>query len=200
MELEDATPPLRPEGFRAIDGVASDARLSGRHDCVQRCLDGRRDLLQVVRLADHVANVRSMDDVMRDSTARANLNMVVLTIFDGMALVLAVIGIYGVMGYSVRQRTREIGIRVAVGAEAHQVRARVLRQGMRLALLGVSIGLVSVFALTRVLATFLFGVTPHDAVVFISVPVVLSAAALVGVWLPARRATQIDPVDALRAE
>jgi putative ABC transport system permease protein len=141
-----------------------------------------------------------MDDVMRDSTARANLNMVVLTIFGSMALVLAVIGIYGVIGYSVRQRTREIGIRVALGADAHQVRTMVLRQGMSLALLGVSIGLVSAFGLTRVLATFLFGVTPHDSVVFISVPVVLSAAALVGVWLPARRATQIDPVVALRAE
>src|SRR5262249_10643450 len=127
-------------------------------------------------------------------------NMLLMSIFGGAALFLAAIGIYGLMAYSVQQRTQEIGIRLALGAETGHVRRMVVFQGMRLALVGVLIGVGAAFGLTRVIATLLFGVKERDLVVFIMVPVVLSVVSLVAVWLPARRATWIDPVIALRAE
>jgi ABC-type antimicrobial peptide transport system permease subunit len=126
--------------------------------------------------------------------------MVLLTIFGGAALVLAAIGIYGSMAYSVQQRTHEMGIRLALGAESTQVRNMVVWQGMRVALLGVVIGIAAAFGLTRLLTTFLFGVTAHDPIAFVAVSVVICAVALIGVWLPARRAARVDPVIALRAE
>jgi predicted permease len=122
------------------------------------------------------------------------------SIFGGVALLLAAIGIYGVLSYSVAQRTQEIGVRMALGAEAQSVQHMIVGQGMRIALLGVGLGLVSAFGLTRIIASFLFGVTTRDPLVFVAVPLLLSGVALVGVWLPARRASQIDPAEALRAE
>jgi ABC-type antimicrobial peptide transport system permease subunit len=123
-----------------------------------------------------------------------------MTVFAAAALLLAALGIYGVMANSVQQRTREIGIRVALGAESRDVRTMVVVQGMRTTLIGVVIGMTSAFWLTRVLAGFLFGVTPHDPATFVAVPFLLSAVAVVAVWLPARRATRIDPLAALRSE
>lgn len=147
-----------------------------------------------------VGRIRSMEEVVMQSTARENFNMLLLTIFAGAALLLAAIGIYGLMAYSVEQRTQEIGIRMALGAQTGAVRKMVVFQGMGLALIGVAIGIAAAFALTRLIAGFLFGVKPWDPVVFIFVPVILSAVALLAVWLPARRATCVDPVDALRHE
>ena len=147
-----------------------------------------------------VAHVRSMDEIVVQSTARADFNMVLLTIFGCSALLLAAIGIYGLMAYTVEQRTQEIGIRMALGAESHNVRNMVIVQGMRLALVGVVIGIAASFGLTRLIATFLFGVKSWDPTVFVIVPLVLSAVALFAVWLPARRATLVDPIDALRYE
>ena len=141
-----------------------------------------------------------MDEIVVQSTARADFNMVLLTIFGCSALLLAAIGIYGLMAYSVEQRTQEIGIRMALGAESHNVRNMVIVQGMRLALVGVVIGIAASFGLTRLIATFLFGVKSWDPTVFVIVPLVLSAVALLAVWLPARRATLVDPIDALRYE
>jgi ABC-type antimicrobial peptide transport system permease subunit len=126
--------------------------------------------------------------------------MILLTTFAASALVLAAIGIYGLMASSVQQRTQEIGIRLALGAASHSVRNMVIRQGMGVALVGIAIGVVSAFGLTRLVATFLFGVTARDPVVFVGVPLVLGTVALVGVWLPARRAARVDPVVALRTE
>jgi ABC-type antimicrobial peptide transport system permease subunit len=126
--------------------------------------------------------------------------MFLLTIFAGSALLLAAIGIYGLMAYSVEQRTQEIGIRLALGADSYRVRNMVILQGMTVALAGVAIGLASAFGLTRVIAGLLYGVTSRDPLVFLTVPVLLSAVALVGVWLPARRAARVDPVIALRME
>jgi putative ABC transport system permease protein len=146
------------------------------------------------------ANVRSMDEIVSQSTARADFNMSLLTIFGGSALLLAAIGIYGLMAYSVQQRTQEIGIRMALGAGRGDVRNMVVGQGMRLALIGVAIGIGAAFGLTRFLATFLFGVHTWDPLVFVIVPFALSAVALIAVWLPARRATRIDPLTALRYE
>jgi putative ABC transport system permease protein len=147
-----------------------------------------------------VAPPRTMDEVLARSTARSDFNMILLTTFAAAALLLAAIGIYGLMAYSIQQRTQEIGIRMALGAGAHTVRNMVVRQGMSVALAGVAIGLASAFGLTRVIASFLFGVTARDPLVFVGVPLLLSAVALAGVWLPARRAARVDPVVALRAE
>ena len=147
-----------------------------------------------------VAHIRSMDEVVAQSTARADFNMLLLTIFGCSALLLAAIGIYGLMAYSVAQRTQEIGIRMALGAEAPAVRNLVVRQGMGLVLLGIAIGVAAAFGLTRLLTAFLFGVKSLDPMTFIAVPILLAAVALLAVWMPARRATRIDPLAALRYE
>jgi putative ABC transport system permease protein len=147
-----------------------------------------------------VARIKSMEEIVVQSTARSDFNMLLLTVFGCAALLLAAIGVYGLMAYSVEQRTQEIGIRLALGAELGQVRNMVIGQGMRLAIAGVAIGMASAFALSRLIETLLFGVTARDPVVFIAVPAILTAVALVAVWLPALRATRIDPIDALRCE
>ena len=130
------------------------------------------------------------------------MNSKACAIFGAVArnVLLAVIGIYGLTAYSVQQRTQEIGIRLALGAAPPTVRNMILGQGLGTALAGVGIGLVTAFALARVLASFLFGVTARDPVVFLTVPVLLTVVALIGVWLPARRAASVDPVIALRTE
>lgn len=141
-----------------------------------------------------------MDEIVVQSTARQDFNMLLLTVFGCAALLLAAIGVYGLMSYSVEQRTQEIGIRLALGAESSQVRTMVLVQGMSLAVVGVVIGTASAFGLSRLIESLLFGVTARDPMVFVAVPAVLSAVALAAVWLPALRATRINPSDALRYE
>ena len=147
-----------------------------------------------------VANVRSMDEIVALSVSRQKFNMWVMTVFGACALLLAAIGIYGLMAYSVEQRTQEIGIRLALGAQTSQVRRMVVRQGMMLALAGVVIGLAAAFGLARLITAFLFGVTATDPLVFAGVPLLLTAVALLAVWLPARRASAVDPLIALRYE
>ncbi|PYU96325.1 MAG: hypothetical protein DMG08_02545 [Acidobacteria bacterium] len=147
-----------------------------------------------------VSNVRTMNEIVSISTSRQRFNMVLMTIFGGSALLLAAIGIYGLMAYSVQQRSQEIGIRMALGAEPGGVRKMVVFQGMRLTLVGVVIGIASAFGLTRFISTFLFGVQARDPMVFVGIPILLSLVALVAVWLPARRASRVDPVIALRYE
>lgn len=147
-----------------------------------------------------VSDIRSMNEVIARSTSRQRFNMLLMTIFAGVALGLAAIGIYGLMAYSVQQRTQEIGIRLALGAETADVRRMIVSQGMVLATIGIAVGLAAAFGLTRLLATFLYGVKERDLLVFLSVPVALALVALVAVWFPARRATGIDPLVALRYE
>ena len=147
-----------------------------------------------------VARVRTMDDVVARSTARERFNMTLLTIFGCAALLLAAIGIYGLMAYAVQQRTQELGIRMALGAAPGQVRNAIVIEGMRLAFAGMVIGEAAAFGLTRFLANFLFGVKTWDPLVFTTVPILLVSVALLAVWLPALRATRIDPVTALRCE
>ena len=147
-----------------------------------------------------VANVRSMDEIVALSVSRQKFNMWVMSVFGGCALLLAAIGIYGLMAYSVEQRTQEIGIRLALGAQASQVRRMVVTQGMGLALAGIGLGLAGAFGLAQLITSFLFGVTAKDPLVFAGVPILLGAVALIAVWLPARRASQVDPLTALRYE
>ncbi|MDP7340398.1 MAG: FtsX-like permease family protein, partial [Vicinamibacterales bacterium] len=134
------------------------------------------------------------------SISRQRFNMWLMTVFGAAALLLAAIGIYGLMAYSVEQRTQEIGIRLALGAETGQVWKMVVMQGMRLVTVGVVVGLASAFGLSRLVASLLFGVETSDPVTFVSVPVVLTLVAMVAVMLPAGRASRVDPNLALRCE
>ena len=147
-----------------------------------------------------VTDVESMDAIVSTSVSRQRFNMWVMSVFGGCALLLAAIGIYGLMAYSVEQRTQEIGIRMALGAQAAQVRRMVIGQGMALALTGIVIGLAGAFGLARFITTFLFGVTAKDPAVFTAVPLILAVVSLIAVWLPARRASNVDPLTALRYE
>jgi predicted permease len=147
-----------------------------------------------------VSEVRSMDEIVALSVSRQRFNMWVMSVFGGCALLLAAIGIYGLMAYSVEQRTQEIGIRMALGAQGAQVKNMVVRQGLLLAAIGIAIGVGTALLLARYITSFLFGVTAHDPLVFGGVPAILALVAFVAVYLPARRASLVDPIIALRAE
>jgi putative ABC transport system permease protein len=147
-----------------------------------------------------VARIKTMDEIVSNATSRQTFNMMLLSIFGAIALLLAAIGIYGLMAYSVQQRTQEIGIRMALGADRATIRKHVVWSGLKLALVGVVLGIAASFGLTRLIASFLFGVKTWDPTAFIAVPVVLSAVAFVAVWLPAMRASRVEPMRALRVE
>lgn len=144
--------------------------------------------------------LRTMEQVGIDSTARQNFAVVLFSVFAGIALLLAVVGIYGVVSYLVGQRTREIGIRMALGAQPGSILRNVLGQGGKMALAGVAVGFGASFGLTRFLSSMLFGVKAIDPLSFVIVLAVLLGIALLACWIPARRATRIDPMVALRHE
>jgi predicted permease len=147
-----------------------------------------------------LASVRTMQEVYDKSVARTSFTLVMLGIAGAMALVLGIIGIYGVMSYTVSQRKREIGIRLALGAQSGDVSRMILRQGTKLALVGVGIGVGAALALTRLMTNLLFGVTAHDPLTFVAVAALLILVVLTACYIPARRATLIDPIVALRYE
>ena len=147
-----------------------------------------------------VAHVRTVDELEVRNTSRQRFNMLLLTVFGGAGLLMAAIGVYGVMSYSVQQRTQELGIRMALGAQASDLRGMVIGQGMTLTLIGVVIGIGGAFWLTRFLASFLFGVKAWDPFVFIATPLLLTVVSLIAIWIPAKRATRVDPMAALRFE
>jgi len=147
-----------------------------------------------------VGRVRTMADIVAQSTARGDFDTWLLTAFGGAALLLAAVGLYGLVAYVGQQRTRELGIRAALGADARMLRNMILRQGLMLAALGILIGTALAHALTRVLTSMLFGVTPHDPTATIAVSLLLIGVALAASWIPARRASRIDPVVTLRCE
>jgi putative ABC transport system permease protein len=147
-----------------------------------------------------IYNPRTMDEIRAESVAPERLNLTLLSLFAGIALVLAIVGIYGVMSYSVTQRTHEIGIRMAIGARPRDVFAMILGHGMKLTIIGVVIGLVLAFVLTRLMETMLFGVAPTDATTYTAISVLLVSVALLACYLPGRRATKVEPTISLRYE
>jgi putative ABC transport system permease protein len=147
-----------------------------------------------------ISGVRTMDELIAQSVGQRRLSMLLLTLFSGMALVLASIGIYGLMSYSVAQRARELGVRIALGADRSDVLRLVLRQGMSLAFTGIAIGVGAAFGLTRLIASQLYGVGAGDPGTFVGMAVLLAGTALAANLIPALRATRVDPAVGLREE
>jgi putative ABC transport system permease protein len=147
-----------------------------------------------------VYSIRSMDQLLGSSLATRRLTLVLLAGLAALALLLAAVGIYGVISYSVRQRTHELGIRMALGAQAGDVLRLILVQGLKLAFIGVAIGLTAALSLTRWMKSLLFEVRPTDPMTFVVIALLLIAVALLACWVPARRATKVDPVVALHCE
>jgi len=147
-----------------------------------------------------LAKVATLMTLVDDSMSQPRFSMLLLACFGLLALLLASIGMYGVISYSVMQRTREIGIRMALGAERRSVFGMVLGEGARLAGLGIAIGLLAALAVTRLMASFLYGVQPTDPLTFLAVSLLMVGITLLACYLPARRATRVDPTVALRYE
>jgi putative ABC transport system permease protein len=159
----------------------------------------RRQVLEVDK-DQPIYNLKLMDELISGSISQQRFAMMLLAVFAGVAMVLAAVGIYGVMSYSVTQRSHEIGIRMALGARRRDVLNLVVTQGLKLVILGVTIGLGGAFALTRVMSSLLFGVSATDPLVFVITSVALTGVALAASFIPARRATRVDPMVALRYE
>ncbi|HYY42012.1 MAG TPA: FtsX-like permease family protein, partial [Pyrinomonadaceae bacterium] len=183
------------------------ARTNASASLLVRTTSDPAALAPVVRRAVHeidntqpVYAVNTMAQILSDSLAAQRLSMLLLSLFAAGALIIAAVGIYGVMSYSVVQRTHELGIRLALGAQPRDVLRLVIRQGMLLALAGVAVGLVGALLLTRVMTTLLYGVHPTDPVTFTAVSLILLTVALTACFIPARRATRVDPLIALRHE
>jgi hypothetical protein len=147
-----------------------------------------------------MTNIRSMNEILSRSISGREFNMFLLIFFSASALALATLGIFGLISYSVKQRTHEIGIRIALGAEPANVRAMVVLEGFRLILFGVAVGMLSSWALTHSLDSFLFSSKRHDVPALIATPIFISAIALIASWIPARTASRLDPIHALRHE
>jgi putative ABC transport system permease protein len=156
--------------------------------------------VQTVDRDEPLGNVQTLASVLDESIAPRRFSLFVVTLFAVIALLLGAVGLYGVMSYAVTQRTREFGIRVALGAQHKDVLRLVIRQGMLLSLVGVFIGLAGSFALTRLMSSLLFGVSATDPATFVVVTVLLTSVSLAACYLPARRATRVDPMVALRYE
>jgi hypothetical protein len=159
-----------------------------------------RGVIRDLDSAQPVAEIIPMQAVVSETFARQRFSAILLIGFSVIAVVLAAIGIYGVLAYSVAERTREIGIRMALGADAARVIAMVAAGGARVVGLGTVAGMAGAFLLTGLLKSMLFGVEPHDVVTFVAVPCVLGLVAMMAAYLPARRASQVAPADALRSD
>jgi len=147
-----------------------------------------------------ISDVRTMDERIGRSLSSRRFSMVLLALFAGLALTLAAVGIYGIVAYSVTERTHEIGVRVALGAQRRDVMAMVVGQGMAMTVAGTAIGVAASAALARLMSSLLFGVSAADPVTFVAIPLLLIAVALAACYVPARRATRVDPLQTLRSE
>jgi ABC-type antimicrobial peptide transport system permease subunit len=147
-----------------------------------------------------VFRVQTLKSLYDQSMARTSFTLVMLVIAGGMALVLGIVGIYGVIAYAVSQRTREIGIRVALGAQGSELRRMFVREGLLLAGIGSALGMIAAAGVTRLMSSLLFGITPLDPLTYATVPAFLLMAAGLASYVPARRATVVNPVEALRSE
>jgi len=185
--------------FYQAPGLGMTLVLRGKLDPTN-LLDSVRNTVREIDPTLPLANVKTMDTIIYENVAPFRFNMFLLTLFAGVALVLTIIGVYGVMNYNVTQRTQEIGIRMALGAEPGEVRAMILKKGLILSLIGLAIGLVGSFAATWAMSSLLFGVSTTDPATFAGVAVILTVVALIACYIPARRATLVDPVVALRNE
>jgi putative ABC transport system permease protein len=182
----------KPFGFMAL--VVRTAS-----DPTQMTRAARSEILSV-DWTQPVYDVKTMEQVVGDSVSQPRLYSLLLAVFAGLAVVLAAVGIYGVMSYAVSQRTHEIGIRMALGAQRGDILKMIVGQGMLLALIGMVIGLIAAFFLTRAMETLLFGVSARDLTTFVIIPLVLGVIAFLSTYIPAMRATRIDPMIALRYE
>ena len=159
-----------------------------------------RDQVWAIDPNQPVSHIRTMDQLLDGMMAQRRLNMVLFALFGGVALVLAAVGVYGVISYSVTQRTHEIGIRMALGAGRADVLKLIVRNGMTLVLIGVAIGLIAAVALTRLMTTLLFGISATDPATFAAISGILTGVALAACFVPALRAIKVDPMVALRYE
>jgi ABC-type antimicrobial peptide transport system permease subunit len=158
---------------------------------------------QIVRETDPslaITSLQAMTDIMRTSIAPARASMLLLVLFAGIAMAMAAVGVFGVMSYAVSMRSREMGIRMALGARPSEVRRMVVAEGMKQALLGVALGVGGAIWLTRMMTTLLFGVAPGDPLTLAAAAILLLATAAIACYLPARRATTVDPLIVLRTE
>ena len=147
-----------------------------------------------------VYNIKTMEQYLAESIAQRRFNMLLLAVFAGVAVLLAAVGLYGVMSYMVSQRTHEIGLRMALGAQARDILRMSVGQGLVLSLLGMGVGLAGALALTRVMSGLLYGVGATDPATFAAIVLLLAVVSLIACYIPARRATRIDPLAALRYE
>ncbi len=200
------TEPVKPEMYMPQRQIKSHFFFSPRDLTIRTSVEPM-SLADAVRTAIHavdpnqpVTNIRTMEEVLGEESAQSRVAMILMSTFAALALLLAAIGLYGVLSYFVTQHTSEIGLRMALGAQAGDVLRLVLRQGLTLVFSGVALGLFGAFALTRLMKSLVFGVATADPLTFALVPLVFCAVALVACWVSARRATKVDPMVALRSE
>jgi ABC-type antimicrobial peptide transport system permease subunit len=194
----DETP--QPQLFQPVDNGDNFAVAVQPNLSIQQVVDQARAELRSLDPVLSLENIRTMGERMTESNARRRFQTALLSGFAAIAVALALIGLYGLMSYTVKQRTAEIGIRVAVGASRGRVLGLILSQGLRLTAIGLLIGLAGAFVLTRLVSAWLFGVKPTDPVTFVAVPLFVLAVACCACIVPAWGATRIDPIQALRQE